>query len=234
MATRIDASGGSGSEAPLARARRRARFRVAVEFAAARLARRPGSRAGLALALALAGAGALATAALRLGGGEDLGASVAGWIAEGSLWLAGLPVALSAAGDGLRRDAEEGIVTLTAARGLGLRSLELARTLAAIRLVSVRVALAPIVASLTWLLSTFALAGAARALAASLLFAVAAGVTFGGLGAACARLGRPRGRTLLLVALFVPWLLASLAGRASFSLPGALSALASLAFGMEV
>jgi hypothetical protein len=63
------------------------------------------------------------------------------------------------------------------------------------------------------------------------MFAIVAGVTLGGVGAACGRLGRERGRWLLFTVIAVPWMLADLTGHPGWSIPGALGAVLDFALG---
>ena len=56
------------------------------------------------------------------------------------------------------------------------------------------------------------------------IFAVITGVTLGGAGAVCGRVGQARGRWLLLAVIAGPWALADLAGHGAWSIPGALGA----------
>jgi hypothetical protein len=58
-----------------------------------------------------------------------------------------------------------------------------------------------------------------------------AGVTLGGLGAACGRVGHAQGRWLLVAAVVGPWMLADLAGHGAWSIPGALGAVLDFALG---
>jgi hypothetical protein len=63
------------------------------------------------------------------------------------------------------------------------------------------------------------------------IVAVVAGVTLGGAGAVCGRIGRARGRWLLLAVIVGPWVLADLAGHGAWSIPGALGAVVDFVLG---
>lgn len=171
---------------------------------------------------------AIMAVALRAEGGADASladvvAGAARWVA----WLAGAPLALAAAEDHAARDRRDGILALVAPRGISTAGLASARALAAM----MEIARAIAVPLLLLAALTAGLAGRGRAVLESagagagvVAFALVAGVTLGGLGAACGRIGRARGQRLLLGIVVLPWLLADLAGHGAWSIPGALAA----------
>lgn len=204
------------------------RSRGAVALARARLGRQRAARLGKALAwLAAMGFGGAALL-LRLGEGPDVSLSglvvtAAHWVA----WLAGAPIALAAAQDHGAADRRDGIVALAAARGVSPAGLASARALAAMMEVASGigtplVALALLAALLAGRLgAVIDRVGLGLGAAA---FALIAGVTLGGLSAACGRFGGARARWLFVAIIVGPWVLADLAGRGAWSIPGALDA----------
>jgi hypothetical protein len=142
-------------------------------------------------------------------------------------WIIGAPLAFAAAEDRAARDRRDGIETLARSRGISARGIESARMLAAMT-ATTRAIGAPLL-TLTVLVAL--LAGRlpvaierAATCAGAVTFAVIAGVTLGGAGALCGRVGREHGRWLLAAVVLGPWVLADLAGRGAWSLPGALDA----------
>jgi len=151
------------------------------------------------------------------------------------LWIAGGSVALVAANDRPGADRADGLESLVASRGASPEALAASRVLAAMVELAVVIG-APAVALA---LFTAAIAGtlemALRHLAfvlAVAVFAAIAGATLGGLASACSRIGAARGRSLFAAVVIVPWLLADLAGRGAWSIPGALRAV--LSFSLRV
>jgi hypothetical protein len=124
-------------------------------------------------------------------------------------------------------DRREGVEALAASRGISPAALDSARALAAMSAVGLAVGLP--LAGLSLLEAALAGRGAMMLHRlgvglGALLFAAVAGVTLGGAGAVCGRLGRGRGRWLLAMVVLAPWLLADLAGHGAWSIPGALDA----------
>ena len=213
------------------------RARGAVALARSRLRGLGGARAARALAwLAVLGFAGTAVV-LRVSDGAEaplsgLVVSATHWIA----WLVGAPLALAVAEDRRAFDRREGVEALAAARGLSPTGLESARVLAAMAEIASSMGVPVLALSLL----TASLAGAAGvALHRAALglgavgFAVVAGVTLGGLGSACGRLGRARGRWLLAAIVLGPWMLADLAGHGAWSIPGALGAVLDFALGVR-
>ncbi len=204
------------------------RTRAVVALCRGRLLAGRGVRSARFLAGTCAAGFAAAALTVRFTDGAD--ASIAGltvtaapWIA----WIAGAPLALAAAEDHAAVDRREGVEALAAARGISAASLDAARVLGAMTAVAWAIA-APLGALA---LLTAALAGRGAVVLdrlgvglAALAFAGVAGVTLGGAGAVCGRLGRARGRWLLAAVVIGPWILADLAGRGAWSIPGALGA----------
>lgn len=213
---------------PMTRSMRLLRGRGLVALAARRLRASAGGRiaavASIPIVLAFAGiALALRSTDGALSPLEGLVPTAATWLA----WAAAAPLALSAARDRRLLDRREGLDALAAPRGFSSSALEAARALGAMTTIS-RALGAPLV-----LLTIFtaALAGSLRLAIARLglaalaaVFALVAGVTLGGLASICARLGRARGRLLLLAVVVGPWMLAGLLGHGAWSIPGALAA----------
>lgn len=204
------------------------RSQGAVALARARLRRRGGVRIARASAWLLAiGCGAAAVA-LRAHDGPDV--SLVGLVsvaAHGIAWISGAPIALAAAEDHRAADRREGVLSLAAARGVSSSGLAAARVLGAMAEIATAIG-GPLVALS---LLTAGLAGRAAAAAHGIgialgvaLFALVAGVTLGGIGAACGRAGGGRGRWLLAAIVIGPWVLADLAGNSALSIPGALNA----------
>lgn len=213
------------------------RARGAVALSRARLRTLGGARVARTLAW-LAALGFAGTAVvLRVSDGAD--ASLSGLVVSASHWipwLAGAPLALAAAEDRRALDRHDGIEALAAARGLSPVGLESARVLAAMAEIASVIAVPLVVLALV----TAALAGGGGiALHRAMLglgavgFALVAGVTLGGVGSACGRLGRARGRWLLVAVVLGPWMLADLAGHGAWSIPGALGAVLDFALGMR-
>jgi hypothetical protein len=174
---------------------------------------------------------ALLALSARFDGGPE--ASVAGVVAEAAPWIAWLsavPLALAAALDHAAADRREGIVALAAARGISPSGLASARVLAAMAEITSAIGVPLVFLAIVTAAIAGSVEGAREGLAAALgaiTFAAATGVTLGGIGAACARAGGPRGRTLFAAVILGPWILADLAGYGAWSIPGALSAVLS-------
>ena len=197
-----------------------------------RLRRTGAARFGTISALIVAVAFAMIALFLRVADGvawfPGLIETAAHWIT----WLAGGWVALAAAHDRPGADRADGLESLVASRGASLEALAASRVLAA--MIQVAVAIGRPVAALA--LFTAAITGtfemALRHLGfvlAVLVFAAIAGVTLGGVASACGRIGGARGRSLFAAVVIGPWLLADLAGRGAWSIPGALRAVLSFA-----
>lgn len=142
-------------------------------------------------------------------------------------WAAGVPLGLAIAHDRARADRAAGIDALAASRGSGRSALEAARTAAAMLQTTLAIGLPLLVLALLGVALAGSFTSAIRhlGLAAGLaVFSILAGVTIGGLAAACGRLGAMRGRSLLAAVVLVPWILTDLAGLRAWSVPGALGA----------
>jgi hypothetical protein len=178
----------------------------------------------------LMGAGLCATAVV-LRAVEGGSGSVRAWVELGTRWLAwvaGAPLALAIARDRITQDREDGIDTLAACRGISPAALESIRMLAAMEQVARAIGIPAVVVCgvFTAMAGSLdaALAGLRLVLAVA-VFSVVAGVVVGATAAVCGRIGRRRGRSLLLAVVLGPWLLASLAGPSVWSIPGVLNAL---------
>jgi ABC-type transport system involved in multi-copper enzyme maturation permease subunit len=207
----------------------RARVRSVVALCRARLSATRGGRIGRTFAALVTGGLAAVAITLRVTDGPD--ASLSGLTASAAPWITlvtGGALALAAADDRAGADRQEGIEALVAARGFSPSSLEAARVLAAMSAVAVAIGVPLGLLSLLGALlagrAQAVMHGAGVALAAA-GFAVVAGVTLGGTGAVCGRLGRGRGRWLLFAVVAGPWMLADLAGHGAWSIPGALGVL---------
>jgi hypothetical protein len=170
----------------------------------------------------------VAAVALRFADGAQV--SLAGLTITAAPWLAwigGGALAFAAAEDRAAVDRREGIEALAAARGISPAGLEAARVLAAMSGASLAIGVPLVILGLL----TAALAGrpgvvahrAGVALGAA-IFAAIAGVTLGGVGAISGRVGRARGRWVLLAFVAGPAVIADLAGHTGWSIPGALGA----------
>jgi hypothetical protein len=204
------------------------RTRAVVALCRKRLGASRWGRVGRVLAGLCAAGFAVAVLALRFTDGA--GAPLEGLVLEAArwvTWVAGVPLALAAAEDRAALDRREGIEVLAAARGVSPAALDSARALGAMNAIAAAigvplVTLAVLAAALADRVSV-ALQRAGLALGV-LVFAVVAGVTLGGAGVASSRLGRARGRWLLVAVVVGPWALADLAGHGAWSIPGALDA----------
>jgi hypothetical protein len=204
------------------------RTRSVVALCRGRLADTRAGRAGRTLARLCASGFAVAAVALRVSDGAEASLSgltlgAAHWV----VWLAGVPLAYAAAADRASLDRREGVEALAAARGISPASLEAARAVAAMTATTSAIGVPLVLLALL----TAALAGRGSAVlaraglaAGAVIVAVVAGVTLGGVGAICGRVGRARGRWLLFTVLVVPWALADLAGHGSWSIPSAIGA----------
>jgi len=204
------------------------RSQGAVALARARLRATGGWRVARASVWMVTAGFAVVALVLRIADGSD--AALGGLIvaaAHAVTWLAGAPLALAAARDHRSADRRDGVLALAAARGVSSQSLASARVIAAMAEIAAAVGLPVLLLALL----TAALSGrAAAALDRVALglgavgFAIVAGVTLGGLGSACGRVGGARGGWLLFAVVVAPWLLADLAGHGAWSIPGALGA----------
>jgi hypothetical protein len=197
-----------------------------------RLRRVGWARAAAALGAVLAvGFGAAVLLARADGGAATSFAGVLRTAARAIAWGVGAPLALAAARDRAGLELAEGIEAMVAARGVSRALLGSARHAAAMalgaRLLGAPVLVVGVVAVAASGTARSALAHAGAALAA-LLFAAVAGVTLGGVGAVCARVGGRRSGSVLAFVVLAPWLAADLVGRAAYSIPGALDALLSM------
>jgi hypothetical protein len=207
-----------------------------VDLVRTRLARTREARLGLVAGIATAAVFGVMAIALRAVDGPN--ASLGGFVELGAAsitWAAAAPTTLAAARNRGAQDRGEGIEAMAAARGIHARGLEAARAAAAMMQIARTIAI-PLVGLA---LLTVALAGSVRlaftriGLAVGLaIFAAIAGVTLGSLATLCSRFGGRRGRLLLVVIVIVPWMLAALADRAAYSIPGALGAV--LSFALEL
>lgn len=217
-------------------ARRSPALRGVVALGRARLRDASGGQFGLAMAAVITLGYAVVALVLRIEDGamslEGLLGSAARWLA----WASAGPIALAAAHDRPAADQRDGIEALAAARGLSRVTLHSARSLSAM----LEIARAIAVPSAALALLVALLSGSARLGfqhlafgAATALFGAVAGVTLGGLAAASGQIAGPRGRTLFLALLLVPWALADVAGNAAWSIPGALEAFLSFVTQLE-
>ncbi|MSP24671.1 MAG: hypothetical protein EXR75_05805 [Myxococcales bacterium] len=124
-----------------------------------------------------------------------------------SAWGGAAGVALAAAGPLAVLDREEGIDALVVFHGGNSNSLPRMRWFAAVVECALRVATPSLLACLVLAVATrsFLLLSFAPGITA---FAILVGVAFGSLATACGELGRRRGRSLLVLLVLVPWLLA--------------------------
>jgi hypothetical protein len=167
-------------------------------------------------------------------GGDAPLEGLVGAAARWSAWLVGAPLALSAARDSRAEGQRDGIAALAAARGFSAQAREGARVFAAMLEMTAAlgvplVALAGLAAAVA---GSFALVVARVGLALGCAaFAVVAGVTLGGISAACGVVGRARGRWLLLAVIAGPWIVADLTGHRYLSIPGVLAAVLKVTLG---
>ena len=148
--------------------------------------------------------------------------------AETTAWAGAAPLALAVAHERERTDRRDGIEALALARGFRRDALHGVRTLAAVAeaLLVVGVPLEGIA------LAILAVSRGAPSFAAALgfmvalaAFAVCVAVTVALTATLCGRAFGARGRTALVLVVFVPWLAAKTTGDATWSIPGALDAL---------
>jgi hypothetical protein len=218
---------GSGARRSVARsgeAVSHQRDRAVIALCRRRLSGRLGARLSWVLGLGVT----LVALGLVLAGGESLGTRelllrAVRWMA----WLAVPPIALAAAGSPVERDRGDGVDVLVRIHGVSSRRLGMARGVAAMVEVAFRVALPAwtlcvLVAVLTPAWSLLAM------LPGLLLFAGWAGLVLGGLGAACGHFGGTRGRSLLLVVVLAPWVVADGWGLPQLSIPGAMDLMLTL------
>lgn len=208
--------------------RARLRMRAVVALCRSPLAATRAGRAARLLGVLTVTGFAFAAVMVRVSDGADaplegVPLTAAHWLA----WLAGAPLALAAAGDRTALDRHEGIEALTASRGISPAGLDSARALAAMSAVGLAVGV-PLL-GLTLLTAALADRVAVVLHRAALgvgvvLFAAIVGVTLGGVGSVCGRLGRRRGQWLFAAVVLGPWVLADLAGHGAWSIPGALNA----------
>lgn len=201
--------------------------RALIALARERLRQTKGGRWSALLGLLLVTVFGVVEIVLRVDGPDVSFGNLLGTASRAIAWAAGAPLALAIAHDRARADREEGIEALAASRGAGGRSLEVVRTAAAMLQETLAIGVPILVLALLGAALAGSVPSALRhlGLAAGLaLFSVVAGVTIGGLAAACGRVGRARGRSLLAVLVLVPWVLTDLAGLRAFSIPGALNA----------
>ncbi|RLB62441.1 MAG: hypothetical protein DRI90_09070 [Deltaproteobacteria bacterium] len=137
------------------------------------------------------------------------------WIA----WLAATPVALAAAAAPAERDRREGVDVLAAIHGVSAVRLELARGLAAMVAIGLRIGLPSLLLCL--LMATVGPAWRHLLLVPGVaLFAAWGGVLIGGIAAASGHFGGARGRSLLAAVVLLPWLLSELWVTPGLSIPG--------------
>jgi len=190
--------------------------------------RRLSARFGARLSWVLGGGAAVVALALVVVGGEGLGTRelvvrAVRWIA----WLAAPPILLAVAGAPAERDRADGVDVLVGTHGVSPGRLGVARGMAAMVEVAYRIGW-PAVA----LCVLVALVGSAWPLLAMLpglvLFAGWAGLVLGGIAAACGHFAGTRGRSLLLLVVLVPWVIADAWGAAGVSIVGAVDMMLSL------
>jgi hypothetical protein len=200
------------------------RWRVlaAIALCRRRLAVRPGARAGWALAAV--------AAALVVAAGASL-PEVGVWQAHAILgnalrllcWVGAGPVALAAASDLSADDRRDGVALLAFVEGFDERVLEGARMAAAMIEATLRIAV-PGLAALGMLAALGRAPAPFAATGSIVLAALLGGVVLGGLGAACGRLGGPRGRWLLAALIFLPWVVADAWAAHGLSIPDLIDA----------
>ncbi|HVK66809.1 MAG TPA: hypothetical protein VM694_20130 [Polyangium sp.] len=198
----------------------------------ARLGRTTLARIGL-FGGALLGA-SFASLAIVLRATEGTSAPLEGLVGLGAAsitLLAAAPTTLAAASDRTAEDREAGIEALAATHGVHAQSLHVVRWIASMVQITRAIGL-PLVglALVTVALSSSGSMAMRRVVFALGLFAFSAiaGATLGTVATFAARMGGRRGRVFLAAIVIVPWMLAELAGRGSYSIPGALSAMLSL------
>jgi hypothetical protein len=202
-------------------ARRRAIFKLARH----ELARRFAARASWVLAIAAA----LMTLALAAAVGPE--ARLSDVVLRGVYWMAWLawtPLVLSATAPVQRRDADA-LAALVVQHGGGLRELAWFRALAFLWACTARVAIPASLVALA-LLSGRALASQ---LAGVWTFAILASALLSALVLACRHWGGERARTLLVLAMVVPWAWVRIGG-AGYSIPDALSEALDLLVSVEI
>jgi hypothetical protein len=202
--------------------------RALIALARERLRQTKGGRWSAILGLLLMTGFGLVALVLRADDGPDVAlGGLFETAARTIAWAAGIPIGLAIAHDRGRADREAGVEALVAARGASRSALEAARTAAAMLQATIAIGLPLIVLALLGVALAGSVTSALRhlGLAAGLAgFSILAGVTIGGVAAACGRLGARRGRSLLAIVILVPWILTDLAGLRAWSIPGALSA----------
>ncbi|MDI1448807.1 hypothetical protein QHF85_32370 [Polyangium sp. 6x1] len=214
------------------RGRPRRRLLAAVALSRARLARTTLSRVGL-VGGALLGA-SFAALAIVLRATEGTSAPLEGLVGLGAASItlvAAAPTTLAAASDRTAEDREAGIEALAATHGVHAQSLHAVRWIASMVQIARSVGLPLVGLALVTVALSSSASMAMRRIVFALglfVFSVSAGATLGTLAAFSARMGGRRGRVLLAAIVIVPWMLAELAGRGTYSIPGALSALLSL------
>lgn len=203
-----------------------------VELCRTRIAQSPIARLGQVSSWSTVVIYAGMAVALRASDGAD--ASFSGLVTQAArivACVAGGAVALAAAGDRATLDRREGIEALAAVRGAPPLALAAGRALATMLQV-IRAILGPMLALgvLAVILSgtLFVALSQLGVLLGVALFAVATGVVVGAAADICSRIGRRQGRWLLLAVVLGPWVVADIAGRSAWSIPGALSALLEL------
>ncbi|MDI1435279.1 hypothetical protein [Polyangium sorediatum] len=198
----------------------------------ARLGRTTLSRLGLACGVLLGASFAVLAIVLRAT--EGTRAPLEGLVGLGAAsitLLAAAPTTLAAASDRSAEDREAGIEALAATHGVHAQSLHVVRWFASMVQITRAIGLPLVGLALVTVALSSSGAMAMRRIVFALglsVFSVIAGTTLGTIATFAARMGGKRGRVLLAAIVIVPWMLAELAGRGSYSIPGALSALLSL------
>ena len=203
-----------------------------VELCRERLRRTLGARMAFLFAAVTTLTFAVIAIAIRVADGSD--ASFAGLIVQAArvvTWGAGSAVALAAAVDRRAVDRAEGIDMLAAVRGMPAYALDAARALAAMVQTAVIIGVPVAILSVLGVIlsgSVFVAARQAGVGVAVMLYAVVAGVVLGAVATAAGRYGGRRGRWVLLGVVVGPWIALDIAGRSTWSIPGALDALLEL------
>ena len=151
-----------------------------------------------------------------------------------STWVVALPVALAAARLAAASDRRDAVTVMAATHGFDARAIAVASALAAMTQMARHVGTVLALTAVAGLLlgaSSRSLAGELRALAAVPIVAITTAVTLGALAGLCARVGRRRARALFLVLFVGPAIGSGVIGRDWASIPGAIDAVSSLAFG---
>jgi hypothetical protein len=143
-------------------------------------------------------------------------------------WIAGGIATLALSAPPKDRAFAEGVAALAAARGFDEDALGRAAVAATIRVLFevIAVPVAAVGAFVVVFVARGRLRGVIGPISGAIAFALLASIVLGVLASACRKWGRAQGRSWLLVAVFLPWLVAELLlggkGAAYLSIPGLL------------